>query len=188
MKAAAVEANSGAELDRVYRDVRVRLRNYLARYVDPVEAEDLVQDVFVKALRSAGQGRAPSNLTAWLFTVARTTAIDRLRAQGPPTDDIALLEERLADEPESIERKQLAECLEPLLGQLPALYGETLRRVDLQRKPMRELADREAVSLSAIKSRASRGRHMLGELLRECCVANLDADANAQCRSGEHCC
>jgi RNA polymerase sigma-70 factor (ECF subfamily) len=159
------------DLGSRFAGVRGSLLGYLRRRVgDPVVAEDLLQDVFVKALVAIDAGRAPTRLQAWLYAAARTTAIDYYRTarRGRPEP----LPEDLADTPPDEEarmRRELAACLRPFTEELPPIYRDTLIATDLEGRKMRRLAEEEGVSVSAIKSRASRARAMLREKLIECC-------------------
>ena len=62
-----------------------RLLNYLARWTDgdAGAAEDLTQEVFVKAYRSIARFRGGHGFAPWLFTIARRSAISRLRRRRP---------------------------------------------------------------------------------------------------------
>jgi RNA polymerase sigma-70 factor (ECF subfamily) len=62
--------------DRIHRYIYVRVRN-------PVEAEDLTQDVFIKALESIGSYRwRDLPFAAWLFKIAHNRVIDHVRKQS----------------------------------------------------------------------------------------------------------
>lgn len=158
------------------------LRSYFRKRVsDATLAEDLLQDVFVKALTSKQTGRQIANVSGWLFTVARTTLIDHYRAVGHPTE---VLDDYVA-EPEEAEELQLhaqvARCVEMFIAELPPRYRETLVATDLEGERMRSLAEKQAVSVSAIKSRAARGRAMLKEKLLECCRVEMAAGWVSDC-------
>src|SRR4051794_26739260 len=71
----------------LYDDHAPRILRYLESALrNASEAEDALHEVFLKAWRSAPWGAGPDALRAWLFTVARTTAIDhaRKRAHAQP--------------------------------------------------------------------------------------------------------
>ena len=58
--------------------------NYLLRMTgNPHDAEDLTQETFLKVFRSLGRADAPVAFTAWLFTIARRTALNHFRAARP---------------------------------------------------------------------------------------------------------
>lgn len=163
------------DLGAAYAALRVSLRNYMRRRVgDPVVVEDLVQAVFVKATAAISAHRGPSNLTGWLYATARTTVADYYRAMGPA---MVALDDKLPDSQHAGDEhfhQELATCLGPLVRQLPAIYRDTLVATDFDGKTMRSLADEQNLSLSAIKSRASRARVMLKEKLQECCHVEME--------------
>src|SRR3954470_4412976 len=66
------EAEALASLDSLYRTAR-RLTH------DEAEAEDLVQDTYLKAFRAADRFEPGTNLKAWLFTILHNTALNRFR-------------------------------------------------------------------------------------------------------------
>lgn len=141
---------------------------YLRQQVtDPVVAEDLLHEVFLKALTAGERGDAPKNLSGWLYTIARNTVIDFYRAKRPmdvlPDDLVA------EDSGNNLVEQALSECLRPLTEQLPPLYRDTLLATDFHGKTMHSLASEWNVSVSAVKSRTSRGRKMLKEKLLACC-------------------
>ncbi len=158
------------DIGAAFHELEDNLRHFIRRRVENAAiADDLLQDVFVKALTTNQTTTAPHNLRAWLYTVARTTISDYFRAQtSRQTPNQAL------DNGDSIERlialendeqallsQQLATCLRPLLQQLPAIYRNTLIASDLNGQTHQSIANEQSLSLSAIKSRASRGRAML---------------------------
>lgn len=158
------------ELGAAFAALRASLINYLRRRVsDPAQVEDLLQDIFVKASGAINADRAPNNLTGWLYATARTTVVDYYRSAR---HDTVALDEHLPSAPSAIDEilhQELATCLRPLALRLPPIYRDTLLATDFDGKPMQRLADEQGLSLSAIKSRASRGRSMLKAQLLECC-------------------
>ncbi len=178
------------DLSRTFAALRASLRSYLRKRVgDAAAVDDLVQDVFVKATAAIRAGRAPSNLTGWLYAAARSTAVDHFRATRPATEELDedLLDPGIADD--ALLHQELANCLRPLAQRLPAIYRDTLLAADFDGQPLKALAERQGVSLSAIKSRASRARSMLKERLLACChvetAGGLVADYHR--RSADRC-
>ena len=164
------------DLGAVFARLRQSLHSYLRRRIpDPTQAEDLLHDVFVKALASQQAGRRIENLTGWLYAAARTTLADHYRATGTPM-------EMLDDDMPSAEvddlrmHQELSSCLRPFVEQLAPIYRETLIATDFQGETMRSLAEKQKVSVSAVKSRVVRARAMLKEKLLACCHVEM-ADA-----------
>lgn len=166
-------STSSPELGNAYAQLRSQLRSFLRRHVsDTSLADDLVQDIFVKALLSHRSGKSITNVSAWLYTAARTTLIDHYRAQGEP--HLELDESHwIAEENELELHSKLALCLRPFMDQLAPIYRDSLLASELDGIAMRELAEREGVSLSAIKSRVSRARGMLKDKVLECCHVEM---------------
>jgi RNA polymerase sigma factor (sigma-70 family) len=79
-----------------HRDVVHRV---LVAYVGPDEADDCLQETFIKALR-AYAGVQDRDLRAWVLTIARRTAIDALRARRRRADPVADPEPPPARDPE----------------------------------------------------------------------------------------
>ena len=71
----------------------------------------------------------------------------------------------------------LASCMRPLAEQLPPKYRDTLLATDFEHRPMKDLADREGLSLSAVKSRAARARALLRSQLTRCCQIEFEDGA-----------
>jgi RNA polymerase sigma-70 factor, ECF subfamily len=163
-------------LGAAFIGLRASLRRYLRRRVrDPAVVEDLIQDIFVKAVAAIAARRAPSNLAGWLYAAARNAVVDFYRSARP---GIVPLEEDLPDMKHADDQQlhqQLATCLRPLALQLPPIYRDTLIATDFEGKTMQSLADEQDVSLSAIKSRASRARSMLKDKLLDCCHVETSA-------------
>lgn len=174
--------------------LRHNLRRYLRRRLpDDVSAEDLLQDILVKALVADRAGQKINNVVGWLYAAARTTVVDYYRSRGDPMQE---LEESLPEfEEEDVSlHAELSECLMSFVEQLPPMYRETLLATDIRGEAMRNLAERKQVSVSAIKSRASRARGMLKERLLTCChvetTGGLVSDYHPHsptCRRGEKC-
>src|SRR5438270_598781 len=86
-----LEAEALSHIDSLYRTARRLTR-------DPSDAEDLVQDTYLKAFRAADRFERGTNLRAWLFTILHNTARNRARdraREGVTVDTEAA--ERAAD-------------------------------------------------------------------------------------------
>lgn len=161
------------DLGMAYAKLQQSLRSYLRRRIpDPTQAEDLLQNIFLKALTTNHQDRQIRSLTGWLYAAARTALIDYYRGRGEPLqqlDDSLTMQDN-----EDIQlHAQLSDCLKPFIQQLPSIYRDTLIATDIDGRTMRALADEQHLSVSAVKSRASRARNMLKEKLLACCSVDM---------------
>src|SRR5882672_1910866 len=89
----AFEAEALASLDSLYR-AALRLTRV------PADAEDLVQETYLKAFRSADRFEPGTNLRAWLFTILHNTAMNRARDRARDTITVdSEIVDRAADAP-----------------------------------------------------------------------------------------
>lgn len=147
------------------------LRHQLA---DADAADDVLQDVFVKAMRQ-GQGFCTvDNPRAWLFQVARNALVDRARRTRPVEP---LSDELAAPEPESVAPvDELAGCLSRCMDELSTEDADILRSCDLEGQTTRAFAAARSLTLSAAKSRLLRARQRLRAQLTNACQVRFDAD------------
>lgn len=176
-RAITTDAQSpSAEIAAAFDSLQHSLRAYLRRQVKDLSiAEDLLQDIFVKALAASDADRAPKNLQGWLYAVARTTVIDFYRSTRPAAGEVDKLASDSQDIDDELLHRELATCLRPLVGQLPAIYRDTLLATDFDGETMQAVANAQGLSVSAIKSRASRARVMLRQKLLDCCHVEISS-------------
>jgi RNA polymerase sigma-70 factor, ECF subfamily len=154
--------------------LRQRLRSYLRRRLpDDVPIDDVLQDIFVKAIVSRQSGRAIVNLNGWLYAAARTAVADHFRRRDIATES---LEEAPAasNEADALQLHiALSSCLRALIDGLPVHYQRTLIATELEGRTQRSLADELGVSVSAVKSRAARGKSLLKARVLACCHVEM---------------
>jgi RNA polymerase sigma-70 factor (ECF subfamily) len=155
------------------------LRGFLARRVPAgVEADDLLQDVFLRVVKHLGSLRSSERPEAWLFQIARNALRDSLRARQRKdgrTDPLEIdlpAEADTAAVPESEE--ELAPCLTPMIRQLPEPYRSAIELTSVQGLTQAEAARQVGISLSGMKSRVQRGREQLKQMLVRCCEIDVD--------------
>ena len=163
------EAEALASLDSLYRTA-VRLTHSRA------DAEDLVQDTFLRAFRSAAQFTPGTNLRAWLFTIlhnaARNLARDRARDHVDVDSEVV---ERAAESSAGIDPSATPESLllndtltpdlQAAIDALPPAFREAVWLRDVEEFSYAEIADMLQVPAGTVMSRISRGRRLLFERL-----------------------
>lgn len=152
------------------------LRRWLrARVREPADADDLMQEMFIKALRQGQRFCDIHNARAWLFEVARNMLADSLRVAR---DTVELPDNLVseADEPPAVDL--LTACLPRVLSELSEADRDVLTRCDLEGMPQAEYAAQHGLSLSAAKSRIQRARERLRARLAEACQVRFDADGH----------
>lgn len=151
-----------------------RLRMFVARRVNPGDADDVVQSVMVKLLERRGE-IATGSVGAWLFTVTRNAVAEYYRQQRPSVDLDSFGDVPEKDDADPADRAigHLTDCLDPMLRTLPEGDAELLRRIDLQGEAQTELAASLGVPLSTLKSRVQRARTKLRSAFDACCAIDL---------------
>lgn len=154
-----------------------RLKGFIRKQVGHEEdAEDVLQDVFIRIQGGLPRVRDTSKLESWVFQVTRHAIIDHLRARrngsAAPSDDLA--EERPAGDISAL----VASWITPLLQELPPQDRQALEH-SLQGRSQKDLAEAEGLSPSAARSRVQRARRRLKEVLLKCCEIELDRRGNA---------
>ncbi|HYC60277.1 MAG TPA: sigma-70 family RNA polymerase sigma factor [Thermoanaerobaculia bacterium] len=171
-----MEAPPTVNVAAAWHDLGERLRVYVARRVDPGDADDIVQSVMVKLLERRAEIGSES-VRAWLFAVTRNAVAEYYR-QRRPTTDVDAIDLVVRDANDSADRTigTLSDCLEPVLRMLPESDADVLRRVDLEGEMQTELAASLGVPLSTLKSRVQRARTKLRAAFDACCAIDVSRD------------
>jgi RNA polymerase sigma-70 factor, ECF subfamily len=145
------------------------------------EAEDLVQDTLVKALRAREQYESGTNLKAWLLKILKNTFINRYRRsglekavlEGPDADPLAdgwigASTLRAMRDPESQAlRPVIQEEIVRALDAIPEEFRMVVLLADVEELSYREIADLIGCPIGTVMSRLHRGRRLLKTSLIE---------------------
>jgi RNA polymerase sigma-70 factor (ECF subfamily) len=142
----------------------------------PADAEDLVQDTYLKAFRASQQFQRGTNLKAWLFTILHNTFRNMRRDFGrnPVDVDSDAVEQaqaqtvggEAAQNPEQLlTRATLDADLQAALDDLPDVFRQAVWLRDVEEFTYAEIAKMIDVPIGTVMSRISRGRRMLYERL-----------------------
>ncbi|HSE60468.1 MAG TPA: RNA polymerase sigma factor SigZ [Nitrospiraceae bacterium] len=170
----------------IWQQVHDSLRAFIAKRVaNDAEAEDILQEVFLRIHRRLDSVNDPRRLVSWVYQITRHAIIDHYRANGKRMERQVGLAGELEALPTSASlnkpaedtgrlRAELAGCLRPMIAQLPPDYREAVTLVELDGLTQQEAATRMELSLSGMKSRVQRGRRQLKQMLDDCCLIQLD--------------
>ncbi len=161
-----------ASIDALYRTA-LRLTRV------PADAEDLVQDTYLKAFRAQDRFQPGTNLKAWLFTILHNTARNRARdrAREAVTFDSERVEQaadapspagagRAVDTPETLLiRETLAPDLQAAIEAIPGTFRQAVWLRDVEEFSYAEIAAMLRVPVGTVMSRISRGRRLLFDRL-----------------------
>lgn len=157
---------------------------YTAAYYlikDPTEAEDLVQETYLRALRFFHKFQPGTNCRAWLLSILRNVFINRYREKQREPDFVdwekidrayesmvARHEEAEMNNPESLFFSRLMDHeVEQALSEIPEEFRAAIILVDIEELSYDEAANVMECPVGTVRSRLSRGRRMLQVLLRE---------------------
>ncbi len=148
---------------------------------DKAEAEDLVQETYLRAFRFFSKFQSGTNCRAWLLSILRNLFINRYQQKKREAERVdwekidqvyeSIIEqgERAeSDNPETLLISQLMdEEVEEALKKLPEEYRTALVLVDIEELSYEEAAKVMKCAIGTIRSRVSRGRRMLQVALRD---------------------
>ncbi len=170
--------NAPLSTDEIWREFSSRLRSYIGAQVRHDEdADDILQDVFIRIHEKLGTLRSRERVAPWLYSVARHAVIDYLRRQRPSGSLDGQPEPPAPEESRNI-NALVASWLEPVLHEMPAQYRAAIESVDLAGEPQAAMAGRLGLSASGAKSRVQRARQMVRRRLLDCCHLEMDRRGN----------
>jgi RNA polymerase sigma-70 factor (ECF subfamily) len=149
-----------------YRD---RLGRYAVRMLgNRADAEDALQETFVRAYRSLGRCTDADQFGAWVFGIlvnrCRTLGAQRARRQRiQVADETALLRAASRDDP--VGRQALREVIATAVDQLAPLLREAFLLKFVEELSYEEMADATGASVPALKMRVLRARTEMQRLL-----------------------
>ena len=159
-----------------------RLRAFVRRHIrNDADADDVAQDVLLRAYRKIGSLRDPQRVSAWTYRIARNAVLDHARrvARAPaplPLDSVAQSAIATAG-PETAPPAEaaIAGSLRAMVADLPPRYRRAVALTHFDGMTQRQLAKRLGLSPSGAKSQVQRGRALLREAVLECCDLDLDS-------------
>lgn len=141
---------------------------------EPMQAEDLVQETMLKAIRAWDQFEPGTNLRAWLMTILRNQFINEYRKSRRTPRPVRLEDTRPLDisqvvgeaDPEGSFFSQIVdEQVLRAIDALPPDYRTALVLSDVERMSYAEIADVLGIPLGTVKSRISRARRQVQVVL-----------------------
>jgi RNA polymerase sigma-70 factor (ECF subfamily) len=177
--ASALRGSEEAFRDLVLRFERPIFALILRMVHDSQTAEDLAQEVFVKAYRHLGSYDPRRKFASWLFKVAHNTTIDHLRRAQLDTVPLAaehaedggglmaVLADDSAESPAAAaERRDMARALERAIGRLRPDYREAVVLRYVEGLAYQEICEVLALPVGTVKTNLHRARKELAEAMR----------------------
>ena len=148
----------------------------------PTEAEDVLQEVFMRAHQSLEQLRAEAALSTWLFRIATHVSVDHIRKRGrqlPVVDAVEPDEVTALDEPSLslqvlVEQREMGACIQRFILDLPTDFRTVILLHDLEGLTAPEIAAALDLTLANVKVRLHRARASLKVALEGGCALSCD--------------
>ena len=160
----------------------------LTRVHDPLEAQELAQEVFVHGMRKLPQLRDPRCFAGWLRRITARMAINRLTRRGPVAggepDLLENVEGRVRGPVEEIERSEAKAELHEGLKRLKDLDRQTLEAFYLRGRSLKQMSREFETPVGTIKRRLHVARLRLKAVLEGNTPAGID-EASAAFTDGE---
>ncbi len=192
-------SSSGAAFQKIYADFQPKILRYMVRLVGEDEAEDLTQEILVKASQALETFRGESTLSTWLYRIATNAALDRLRsrpfqqsAQEKLLDDSSEEDWTAVDDrdiwtgektpslEQQIVRQEMNECIWRFIEKLPENYRVVVVLSEWEGLKNGEIAEILGITLDMVKIRLHRARAKLKEEFETHCevywIEELECD------------
>lgn len=150
------------------------------------DAEEILQQAYLRALERGGAIRDAEAVNAWFYRLLRNAVVDfyRARAREQSLVNDAQVEQTTQGEAEDETLEHVAcQCVSALLDTLTPAHADILRRVDVQGAPVVEVAGQLGISSSNAGVRLHRARKALSKELIACCGA-CATDGCGECECG----
>ena len=138
---------------------------------DRVEAEDLVQETYAKALKSFDLFQPGTNFRAWMYKILRNTFLNSRTGMRMATDQLdeeEMLLPPVTETPETLMIQSVEQqILQEALTELPVSAREIVLLSDVEEMSYQEIATALGVPMGTVMSRLSRARRALREMVRK---------------------
>ncbi len=166
--------------DDIVRRYQDRLFNFCLRYTgNPADAEEIVQETFLKAYRALKRFRGDSKFSTWLFQISKNLCINRFHRKRrrmenrhvsiqETNDDQSPVYQLESDDPspqDNVLQNELNEQLAQAISELDSHYRAALVLRDVEGLDYSEISSILKVPVGTVKSRIHRGRTELQKIL-----------------------
>lgn len=173
--------------EAVWQQFHGCLKGFIRRRIaNEHDAEDILQEVFLRIHANLPQLETSENVNAWVYRIARNAITDHYRSRQKEANILVGAaktgdegqDKRPVDDYTPEERADLGRCMNLLIERLPDEHGEALLLTEVAGHSQKELAEKIGISVSGMKSRVQRGRAQLKGLLNDCCQFEFDGRGN----------
>ena len=185
---------TGLKFSDVYDGFHEKLNRYLERMIGKNDAEDLMQEVFLKIDKGLKDFKGESGLSTWVYRIATNAALDKLKSRsyreqgetvtleeaGDQMESAGPEETSLSAEREAI-RNEMNECIREFVDRLSTDYRTVIVLSEIKDLANQQIADILGISLDAVKIRLHRARARLKTEFEAGCDFYHDEDGKLAC-------
>lgn len=165
-------------LENAWSQHAPELRSWMRRRLQqPQDVDDLMQDLFIKAMRQRHLFCNVAHPRAWLFEVARNMLADKFKRK---LDWVELPPDLVAEVANTDAVDQLTTCLPRVLAELSPTDRDAITWCDLQGMSQADYAAQAGLGLSAAKSRLQRARVRMHDHMKQACQVTLDTHGHVE--------
>jgi RNA polymerase sigma-70 factor (ECF subfamily) len=169
------------EIAGIYTEFHQSLLSFVRSKIRSREdAEDILQNIFIKISGNADSLSEKVDLKSWLFTVAKNAVIDyyRIKSKKRDVEFDDTVSENFVDEGSIDPTKGLDGCVGTMINLLPEEYRTIVTDAEVNGIRQKDLAEKYNMPYPSMRSRVQRGRERLKQLLYNCCHIETDRRGN----------
>jgi len=172
-----MEARNIEDTDLIWEEFSGRIKAHLLRKLRRKDdADDLLQEIFIKIHKHIGHLRERAKLSSWIYRIVENTLNDYYRKNGLPETELDEGKEYAGNREQENTMDGITKCLGVFIDRLPEKYREPLVLSDVEGMKQKDIAEKMHLSYSGLKSRVQRGREMIREMFVECCRLSVKKD------------
>lgn len=144
------------------------------------DAEDILQNVFVKISANIEKLADKEKLQSWIYAITRNAIMDYYRANSN-TNRVSVdevLEDSLSEQETFDSTKGLDQCMSSMISLLPEEYRNIIIDSEIKGIKQKDLAEKYGMAYPSMRSRVQRGRERLKQLFYNCCHIETDRLGN----------
>jgi len=156
-------------MNKLYAQFRKPLLYFITSKVrDKNIAEDLLQEVFIKAYNNFSSLKEKDKVQSWLYKIATNIVIDYVRKKQVP--NIENTQMHLEEELQESILNELSCCLKTCINTLPNTQKNVLEAVYFNEMTLVEYSNTNNLNLSTVKSHAKRAKHKIKDIFNKFCT------------------
>ena len=180
------------EFTVIYQEFAKPIERYLLKFLEPREAEEVVQEVFLKVNSNLADFRHEAKLSTWIYRIATNMALDRLKkascrfaAKQVPLQEqgesgLTNTRRGASVELDTI-HKEMNQCIRGVIDDLPENYRMVIVLSELGGFSNQEISEVLGLSVGVVKTHLHRGKMRLKEELIKACDFSWDERNEFSC-------